>query len=144
MMWRVLMRRCPTRSMTVVGDLAQTGSLNGVRSWESTFRPYVADRLRIETLTVNYRTPAQLMALATRVLRADRAAAAGADLGPYERRGSRCSPRCRTSPDAVAEIVREELDLVGAGTLGVITPFAVRPGARGGRRSALPTRRSRC
>ena len=39
------MRRCPTRSMTVVGDLAQTGSLNGVRSWESTFRPYVADRL---------------------------------------------------------------------------------------------------
>ena len=31
MMWRLLMRRCPTRSMTVVGDVAQTGSLNGVR-----------------------------------------------------------------------------------------------------------------
>ena len=46
MMWRVLMRRCPTRSMTVVGDLAQTGALYGVSSWAATFRPYVADRPR--------------------------------------------------------------------------------------------------
>ena len=33
MAWRLLMRRCPTRSMTVVGDVAQTGSLAGATSW---------------------------------------------------------------------------------------------------------------
>jgi DNA helicase IV len=122
MMWRALMRRCPTRSMTVVGDLAQTGSLNGVRSWESTFRPYVADRFRIETLTVNYRTPAQLMELATSVLR---------ETGlrqppPISARTSEWEPVFTAVPDlvdAVAEIVREELDLVGPGTLGVISPY---------------------
>ena len=58
MQWRVLMRRCPTRSMTVVGDLAQTGAPAGVRSWEQMFRrtwPPAPDR----ELTVNYRTPGQ-------------------------------------------------------------------------------------
>ncbi|MGB7795330.1 MAG: UvrD-helicase domain-containing protein, partial [Pseudonocardiaceae bacterium] len=34
MAWRVLMRRCPSRSMTVVGDLAQTGSRAGAASWQ--------------------------------------------------------------------------------------------------------------
>ncbi len=29
MAWRLLMRRCPSRSMTVVGDVAQTGDLAG-------------------------------------------------------------------------------------------------------------------
>jgi DNA helicase IV len=124
MMWRVLMRRCPTRSMTVVGDLAQTGALNGVRSWESTFRPYVADRLRIETLTVNYRTPAQLMELATSVLR---------ETGlhqppPVSARTTEWDPVFTAVPDvvdAVAGIVRDELDLVGAGTLGVIAPHSL-------------------
>jgi DNA helicase IV len=121
MTWRALMRRCPTRSMTVVGDLAQTGSLSGVRSWESTFRPYVADRFRIETLTVNYRTPAQLMALATAVLR---------ETGlrqppPVSARTTAWEPVFTAVPDvadAVAEVVRAELDLVGAGTLGVLSP----------------------
>jgi len=124
MMWRALMRRCPTRSMTVVGDLAQTGSLNGVRAWESTFRPYVADRLRVETLSVNYRTPAQLMALATRVLRETglrQPAPISARTGDWE-------PVFTAVPDvvdAVVEIVREELDLVGAGTVGLITPYSL-------------------
>ena len=31
--WRVLMRRCPSRSMTIVGDLAQRESPAGARSW---------------------------------------------------------------------------------------------------------------
>ena len=33
MAWRSLMRRCPKRSMTLVGDLAQTGSAGGARTW---------------------------------------------------------------------------------------------------------------
>ncbi|MFI6737329.1 HelD family protein [Nonomuraea sp. NPDC050451] len=68
MAWRAVMRRCPTRSMTIVGDIAQTGSAAGARSWEEVLDPYVAGRWRQERLTVNYRTPVELMAVAARVL----------------------------------------------------------------------------
>lgn len=70
MAWRAVMRRCPTRSMTIVGDIAQTGSAAGARSWAEVLDPYVAGRWRQETLTVNYRTPVELMAVAARVLAA--------------------------------------------------------------------------
>jgi hypothetical protein len=53
--WQMLMRRCPTRSMTIVGDLAQTGNPAGVGTWDGLTN-------RIERLTVNYRTPAEIMA----------------------------------------------------------------------------------
>ncbi len=68
MAWRMLMRRCPARSMTIVGDLAQTGSAAGVTSWAQVLDPYAAGRWRERRLTVNYRTPAALMAVAARVL----------------------------------------------------------------------------
>ncbi|MEV5410767.1 ATP-binding domain-containing protein [Thermopolyspora sp. NPDC052614] len=68
MAWRMLMRRCPSRSMTIVGDLAQTGSAAGARSWGSVLDPYVAGRWRERALTVNYRTPRQIMAVAADVL----------------------------------------------------------------------------
>ncbi|GAA3675542.1 AAA family ATPase [Nonomuraea antimicrobica] len=68
MAWRAVMRRCPTRSMTIVGDIAQTGSAAGARSWAEVLDPYVAGRWRQERLTVNYRTPVELMAVAARVL----------------------------------------------------------------------------
>lgn len=70
MAWRALMRRCPTRSMTIVGDIAQTGSAAGARSWQEVLDPYVAGRWRQERLTINYRTPVELMAVASRVLAA--------------------------------------------------------------------------
>ena len=34
MAWRLLARRCPARSMTIVGDVAQTGSAAGTTSWD--------------------------------------------------------------------------------------------------------------
>ncbi len=68
MAWRSIMRRIPTRSMTIVGDIAQTGSTAGARSWADVLDPYVAGRWRQERLSVNYRTPVELMALASRVL----------------------------------------------------------------------------
>jgi DNA helicase IV len=70
MAWRTVMRRIPTRSMTIVGDIAQTGSMAGARSWSEVLDPYVAGRWRQERLTVNYRTPVELMAVAARVLAA--------------------------------------------------------------------------
>ncbi|WP_210406056.1 AAA family ATPase [Micromonospora sp. MH33] len=68
MAWRLLMRRCPSRSMTIVGDVAQTGALAGTPSWQAALAPYVADRWRLEELTVSYRTPAEIMAVAAEVL----------------------------------------------------------------------------
>jgi DNA helicase IV len=70
MAWRLLVRRCPTRSMTAVGDLAQTGSLAGASRWDEALRPHVGDAWRLEELTVNYRTPAEIMAVAADVLTA--------------------------------------------------------------------------
>ncbi|HET6285617.1 MAG TPA: UvrD-helicase domain-containing protein, partial [Amycolatopsis sp.] len=66
--WRVLMRRCPNRSFTVVGDLAQRRSEAGARSWGSMLEPYVPGRWVYRSLTVNYRTPAEIMAVAASVL----------------------------------------------------------------------------
>ncbi|MFD5826530.1 RNA polymerase recycling motor ATPase HelR [Lentzea sp. NPDC060358] len=66
--WRVLMRRCPGRSFTVVGDLAQRRSAAGATSWGEMLEPYVPGRWEYRSLTVNYRTPAEIMAVAARVL----------------------------------------------------------------------------
>ncbi|MFS8095565.1 DUF2075 domain-containing protein [Lentzea alba] len=66
--WRVLMRRCPGRSFTVVGDLAQRRSPAGATSWGSMLDPYVPGRWEYRSLTVNYRTPAEIMAVAAQVL----------------------------------------------------------------------------
>ncbi|MCP2277876.1 RNA polymerase recycling motor ATPase HelR [Nocardia amikacinitolerans] len=66
--WRVLMRRCPGRSFTVVGDLAQRRSAAGATSWDAMLEPYVPGRWVYRSLSVNYRTPAEIMAVAAAVL----------------------------------------------------------------------------
>lgn len=68
MAWRAVMRRCPVRSMTLVGDIAQTGDPSGANSWAAALRPHVQDRFRVAELTVNYRTPTEISAIADRVL----------------------------------------------------------------------------
>ena len=66
--WRVLMRHCPGRSFTVVGDLAQRRSPAGATSWDTMLRPYVPGRWVYRPLSVNYRTPAEIMAVAAALL----------------------------------------------------------------------------
>jgi len=68
MAWRTLMRRCPTKSMTIVGDVAQTGDVSGSGSWSQALGPFVGDRWRLAPLTVNYRTPAEIMTVAADLL----------------------------------------------------------------------------
>ncbi|GAA0636471.1 AAA family ATPase [Sporichthya brevicatena] len=69
MAWRALMRRIPTRSMTIVGDLFQSSSPGGALSWGDVLGPYVRDgNWRVAELTVNYRAPSEVMAIAGRVL----------------------------------------------------------------------------
>jgi DNA helicase IV len=65
--WRVLMRRCPARSFTIVGDLAQRGSPAGAPSWAAMLDRYVPGRWRYRELSVNYRCTAEIMAVAAHV-----------------------------------------------------------------------------
>ena len=66
--WRVLMRRCPSRSFTVVGDLSQRRSMAGATSWATMLEPYVPGRWVYRSLSVNYRTPAEIMTVAAALL----------------------------------------------------------------------------
>jgi len=68
--WRMLMRRCPARSLTIVGDVAQTGDLGGLNTWNEALDPYLKDRWRLAPLTVNYRAPSEVMTVAADVLTA--------------------------------------------------------------------------
>lgn len=70
MQWRLLLRRCPSRSMTVVGDLAQAGSAASPMTWGDVFDRMAPGRWAVAGLSVNYRTPAPIMALAADVLAA--------------------------------------------------------------------------
>ncbi|MER5862973.1 ATP-binding domain-containing protein [Kitasatospora sp. NPDC002040] len=70
MAWRMLARRCPGRSMTIVGDLAQTGAASGLNSWGEALDAYTAGRWRTVQLTVNYRTPSEIMDVTQGVLKA--------------------------------------------------------------------------
>ncbi|WP_104477840.1 AAA family ATPase [Actinokineospora auranticolor] len=122
MAWRVLMRRCPSRSMTLVGDVAQTGDLAGTDTWAGTLAPYVADRWRLTELTVNYRTPAEVMAVAADVL-----AELGTGLAaPRSVRETGVEPwRLRVDPAELADTVAGLAADQGAGTLAVIAPSAL-------------------
>lgn len=125
--WRVLMRRCPARAFTVVGDLAQRRSPAGATSWGAMLDRYVADRWVYRALTVNYRTPAEIMAVAAAVL-----AAFAPDVAPPESvRASGVVPWSRRVDGdemaaAIAEFVRAEA--AREGTSVVIGPACV-PGA---------------
>jgi DNA helicase IV len=119
MAWRLLIRRCPSRSMTVVGDVAQTGDLSGTSSWDGIFAPYVADRWRLAELKVNYRTPAEIMAVAAQVLaRIDPALEP-----PRSVRQTGVEPWTRPlEPAQLPKVVLDEAAEVGDGRLGVIVP----------------------
>jgi DNA helicase IV len=64
MQWRLLTRRNPLKSFTIVGDIAQASAAAGATSWAEALEPHVGTAWRLEELTVNYRTPAQISAVA--------------------------------------------------------------------------------
>ncbi|MFC4627911.1 HelD family protein [Promicromonospora alba] len=68
MQWRSVLRRCPGRSMTVVGDLAQAGPATGAASWADALGSDLARRADVRTLTVCYRTTAEVLAAAAPLL----------------------------------------------------------------------------
>jgi DNA helicase IV len=123
MAWRMVLRRNPSRSMTVVGDVAQTGSPAGATSWKDMLAPLVGTRWREERLTVNYRTPAEIMAVAANVL----ASVAPDQRPPESVRSEGVAPRAirvPSAPDAASgpdlQAVNDVVNSLGEGT--ALTP----------------------
>ncbi|MEH1098957.1 RNA polymerase recycling motor ATPase HelR [Micromonospora sp. CPCC 205561] len=67
--WQMLLRRCPSRSFTIVGDRAQARH-GFTESWQERLERIGLDRIALASLTVNYRTPEEVMAEAEPVIRA--------------------------------------------------------------------------
>jgi DNA helicase IV len=142
MAWRMVLRRNPVRSMTVVGDVAQTGSPAGATSWKDMLTPLVGGRWREERLTVNYRTPAEIMTVAADVL---------ASVSPDERppdsvRSEGVGPAAvhvsaSRLPAGVAASARADLAELGGpdgGRLAIIAPDALIPALGSAVPEAIP------
>jgi DNA helicase IV len=122
--WRALMRRCPGRSFTVVGDLAQRRSVAGATSWDAMLEPYVPGRWAYRSLSVNYRTPAEIMTVAAALL----AEFAPGVAPPESVRACGVQPWSKLVAEgelstAIEEFVRDEVTRVG--TSVVIGPPGV-------------------
>jgi DNA helicase IV len=130
MQWRAVGRRCPTRSFTLAGDEAQAVRLGAAATWERMLESIGAGAgagagaVTRHELTVNYRTPAEVMELASGLL-----AHFAPHLSPARsvRTAGVAPRRIHTSgrpigsvdiADALADIQRE----VGAGRVAVIAP----------------------
>ncbi|MFE3768247.1 RNA polymerase recycling motor ATPase HelR [Streptomyces sp. NPDC059122] len=67
--WQMLLLRCPSRSFTIVGDRAQA-RYGFTESWRERLERIGLDRIEVASLSVNYRTPEEVMAEAEPVIRA--------------------------------------------------------------------------
>ena len=67
--WQMLLLRCPSRSFTIVGDRAQARH-GFTESWRERLDRIGLDRVDVASLTINYRTPEEVMAVAEPVIRA--------------------------------------------------------------------------
>ncbi|MGW1061770.1 RNA polymerase recycling motor ATPase HelR [Micromonospora rubida] len=67
--WQMLLLRCPSRSFTIVGDRAQARH-GFTESWQERLDRIGLDRISLASLTINYRTPEEIMAEAEPVIRA--------------------------------------------------------------------------
>ncbi len=93
---RLLKRRCPSGSMTVLGDLAQSFGPWQKRSWDEVIAPLVSSRgYELRELSVNYRTSKEISEVADRIK------------GQYVL-GAKKTKAIRSFPGGVAFIVHED------------------------------------
>jgi DNA helicase IV len=125
MQWRMLARRCPSGSMTLVGDPGQASRPGALASWSDVLEhvPQHAP-VRFVTLTINYRTPSEVMEVASRLL----AVAAPTVESSRSVRSTGEHPLfVATAPDRLVEETTEHARaaLARTGTLAVIAPAAL-------------------
>lgn len=122
MQWRMVARRCPSGSMTLVGDFGQASRAGSASGWDEVLPllPTHAGARHVE-LSVNYRTPLEIMAVASRVL-----AVAAPDVAAPEsvRASGRLPELVATSPDRVVAQVAScaRRAVARDGTKAVIAP----------------------
>jgi DNA helicase IV len=121
MQWRMLARRCPNGSMTIVGDFGQASRPGAATSWDEVLSHLPThDAPKRVVLTVNYRTPAEIMDLANKLLVV--AAAGVAPTQAVRRTGD--APRFERVADLVGGAADAARTAIGAGgTVAVIAPF---------------------
>jgi len=129
MQLRMLARRSLSGSMTVVGDIAQATGPWAPAGWDDITRHLSPQRppRRVE-LTVSYRTPAEVVALAAQVL----AIAAPEITPPRPVRESGIPPRVVATgrfglPSTLAGLAREEVAAVAPGRVAVLGPAVMLP-----------------
>ena len=125
MQWRMLARRCPSGSSTLVGDFGQASRPGAASGWDdvlSHISTYDAPR-RVD-LTVNYRTPAEIMDLANRLL-----AVAAPEIPPTRSvRATGEVPQFRRVDDLVAATATAAREFsTRRGTTAVIAPEELHP-----------------
>ena len=129
MQLRMLARRSLSGSMTVVGDIAQATGPWAPRHWDDITRHLSPQRPpRLVELTVSYRTPAEVVALAAKVL----AVAAPTIAPPRPVRESGHQPRLVRAgrPELaarLAQLAREEVAAVAPGRVAVLGPAVMLP-----------------
>jgi DNA helicase IV len=136
MQWRAVLRRCPTRSMTVVGDMGQATSPGASPSWEQAFAPHLdRDRWTVGELTVNYRLPSEINDLAHATVRALGVEASPAQAVRQGRDAVTVWPVAAGDPTVTAgEVAAREL----AGGTGTVAVLAVGDRLAGLRRRGAP------
>ena len=124
MQWRMLARRCPSGSMTLVGDFGQASRAGALSTWDDVLANL---EMRVPprrvTLSVNYRTPAEVMELANRLLPV---AAPGVEAArPVRSTGSVPSVRKVDADSLVAAAAAAaRAARADSGTVAVIAPYA--------------------
>jgi len=129
MQLRMLARRSLSGSMTVVGDVAQATGPWAPRGWDDVTRHLSPQRApRLVELTVSYRTPAEVVALAAKVL----GVAAPAITPPRPVRRSGFVPLVVRTPRGVlatrvTDLARQEIAAVAPGRVAVLGPAVMLP-----------------
>ncbi|MFJ5600128.1 HelD family protein [Micromonospora parva] len=123
MQWQMVLRRCPSRSITAVGDIDQAEAAHRHTSWAQAVRAVFGDRWTAAELTICYRTPREVMDLTGPVL----AKAGSHGTPPRAVRSSGIAPwELTITPaelsGAVVEAVRRLRQRWQGGTVGVIAP----------------------
>ena len=122
--WQMLLLRCPSRSFTIVGDRAQARH-GFTESWRERLERVGLDRITLASLSINYRTPEEVMAEAEPVIRA---VLPDANVPTSIRAGGR--PVRRGSAAELGEILDRWLAAHAEGVACVIGDPAFRPTAR--------------
>ncbi|MGA2932716.1 MAG: hypothetical protein ABSE98_11595, partial [Acidimicrobiales bacterium] len=129
MQLRMLARRSLSGSMTVVGDIAQATGPWAPQEWDDVTRHLSPRRPpRLVELTVSYRTPSEVVALASRVLAV--AAPSIAPPRPVRQAGftPRIVPTSRVGLAAtVADVARDEMAVAAPGRVAVLGPAVMLP-----------------